>query len=380
MCSAEIKKTELNLTLGLLDLLEATAEIAAEIGMYAPKVRSELLPYRTSELDELYCLTDSIHNFDRFLNDILNRADYSEIRESLFIERGRLTELLKPLKTNAFSYPSIASRMNDIGNNKLCSYKRIMVERNQTQVEGEFKKFFSYVFGKKSSKQAYWATNIMPHESTNRLHMVKALIKALDALISQLDPKQMEEGGCDLNLTIELTRLLSTMGAIATEMRMYSSYTCKSGGCFPESCMDELKDLSDAIQMWAEIGKSIRSGNRHDLLGILDSLEGELYIYLSYSDNSFALPPMGARSFSIENSACNSKDRTTYYEYTYDIGKMPNFIQRILSKSKIGTRRCNDSTTVFKQNFRGNGGRDYLVSEMLQTSKSIKLKTVRSIH
>ena len=75
MCNAEIKKPKLNLTLGLLDLIDAMAEIASEIGMYAPKMKNCSLFNCRGGSDELLCLTTAINGFGPFLNELMHDAD-----------------------------------------------------------------------------------------------------------------------------------------------------------------------------------------------------------------------------------------------------------------------------------------------------------------
>lgn len=380
MGSAEIKKSNFNLTCGLLDLIDATAEIASEIGMYAPKMRKSILFYHPGELDELMCLTDAIHNYERFLNDILESKNKEQIKYSLQLEKIRLTEFLNPDSRNAFSFPSISSRIEDVGHNKLCKYTPIMIERNTSNEKSKFQAFTSYLFGDKSSVLAFNAANITSHKSSNRLHMIQALINALDSLVVQLDDKPSTDRKPDLDLTHELAKLLITINKIAIEMRMYSSYAGGSSrSYFPESALNELKDLSDSIRIWRDITRAIRMDSLNDLLGSLDWLEGEFYIYLNYPDNAFVLPQISSREYK-NNDVSVDMDcphaELTYYEYGYDIGKMPNAIQKLLSKSKIGKIPRDVVGEHEHQIIINDRKRTHFIKEMLQSTQSIKSKTI----
>lgn len=365
MCNAEIKKPKLNLTLGLLDLIDAMAEIASEIGMYAPKMKNCSLFNCRGGSDELLCLTTAINGFGPFLNELMHDADKDYMKWYLQIEKRRLTGFLERDDKNSFALPSISSRIKNI-------------ERNTDTHENKFKKMVSYVFARKSPNSSFNTANITANDSSNRLYMIEALLNAIESLNSQLETDPTLDKEPELNLTCELATLLATINDINSEMHMYSSATRPHGGpCYPDPCMDELKDLSDSVCMWRDIGKSIRRDSSNELVGALDWLEGELYIYLNYSDNAFARPYMFTRKLiAVRDNSSNQNTEFVCLEYNHDFEKIPKHLQLPFYRSKFDKKNQEWTQEIVRPDFLKSGKRTCFIRDFLQSTKAIKSKTV----
>lgn len=348
MPNVEKEQTELNVTPSLLSLLEAVTQIATEIRMYAPSVRGEALYYHPNEMDELMDLTDSIHCFGGFLEQIIEGNDIELVKHQIESRIKWLTSYIDIDVPSAFSYPSIETRLKNIGKEEVCIYKPILIERNIPFEQGKIRTFFSYLFGVNNAIVTHCA---IPGKSTrnyNRLHLSKSLIEALQGLISEIDDSNSWLKGSTANLNSEIARILRCLTNIAVEMRMYSSYARTGNSYFAPNDLDELIDLCDAILLFEQLVQVMRTNNKVKILEVVKNLEIKLKAYLNPNmTNAFKLPPMVYRGsherlgYSPSNQEKNSEHNRNqiYYEVHENFKDLPKFLQRVLAKSKIGKVR-----------------------------------------
>lgn len=375
------------LSTSLFTLLTGVRAIAQEIKDLSPEseARKNILHYSESDLDELNDLSSAIHFYDELAHGIINDVPLDVLNNIVVSGLNKLnTDYVRKLNNSStFSKAQIVHRVAHIeqpGSQDFGIYQRYLIEKTTfkreiqplplDQSRGDYKyNKRNFVELKRKSRAVYTVRpKDNPNRNYNRETCLYRMEEGLLMLLRNTECNDLHSKPNAIRFVLldydlfekELAHLLLAFTKIATEIRMYSSYSGVVATGFdkhiPNSTLKETHDLAQVILIASEILDTLQIQHLNPK-GLLIDKVGELTKRLGqfcefHPSNVFAHTHIDQRkSHSIKEVAVNSI--TTIYEHNFEEDLLPQMLKKWIEQTKLGMGKIEclrDTTYTINKN------------------------------